>query len=347
MSRSASLAHAPTSVVNRDDWPLLRRMFNLPVPAVRQRMDAWKRLAESGSPVSVNEVQEPSFPGAQRGRGIFSPSRVYWQNMLGGEVRLPKFVGHELKGGRVMPGRLQLPRGDLIVKRTVSEFSFDLTELDGICASKSSDRHFESVEDFGRDFCQREGAKEDEAHLARMLGWKELRLISSPGSDHVCMTLWDPRLFVANGGGSHHLAGAVYIARQLGKRVPIKSRLCLSAFNAAAWAQLAEDYRVILQAPHARGWSRHAVAELLGACFVEEIPPVVGEGNLFLIPRRVAAANDVTAVITSRGDVDVSEEFMALVRAQDAALASVCKRWPQLAPELAELTTSRGADAIA
>ncbi len=139
---------------------------------------------------------------------------------------------------------------------------------------------------------------------------------------------------------SHHLAGAVYIARRIGKAVPIQARLLVSAFNAAAWRRLTEDYQVFLQAPQARGWSRHAVTELLGACFVAEIPPVVGEGKLFLIPRRDAAAGDVSAVITSRGDIDVTEHFMALVRAQDAALAAVCERWPHLGPELAELTAS-------
>jgi len=328
----------PASVANRSDWPLLRRTFNMPVPAVRRRMDAWKRLAESGAPLPTKEVREPRFPGIRR-PGIFSPSRIYWQNMFASEARLDKFRGHVWRDGRVVPGRLMFPHGNLVLKKTIDSFSFDLLDLDGICASKSSERHFESVDDFGRDFCRADGATESEAELIRMLSWDEVRLTKSPDSE-LCLTLWDPRLFVANSGGSHHLAGAAHIARRIGKSVPIRARLVVSAFNAAAWDRLIQDYRVLLESPQSRGWSRHAVAELIGACFVEEVAPIVGEGKLVVLPRRDAAADDVTAVLESRGAIDVTRHFEEIVRGQDDAITAVCERWPQLASHLTDLRAS-------
>lgn len=326
----------PSSIANRSNWPFLRRVFNRPAPAVRRRMDAWNRLAESGSSTPLKGALEPYFPGLRRA-GIFESSRVSWQTMLGEEVRSTKFAGHEWQGGRVMPGRLQLPRGDLIVQKTIRSFSFDLTEIEGICKSKSSGRYFESVDDFGRDFCRSENAIETEADLSKMLDWMEVRLINSPGSDHLCLTLWDPRLFVANDGGSHHLAGAAYIARRIGKSVPIQARLVVSAFNAAAWERLIQDYRVFLEAPRSRGWSRHAVAELLGACFFEEIPPIVGDGKLIVLPRQDAAVSDVSEVLGSRGVIDVTRHFEEIVLRQNEVIAAICERWPQLATDLTDL----------
>ncbi len=301
-----------------------------------RRIEAWTTLSQSGDPSVRTRPNSPTFPGRRR-PGIWGSSRVYWENMLGGTRRTPKFTGMVWKDGRVIPGRLNLPSGPLVVSKRIDSFTCDLTDIQGITASRSEDRHFDSVHDFGQDFCVYEQAEVTEAGLASMLRWFEVRLINSPGSDHLCIALWDPRLHVANGGGSHHLAGAAFISRRLGKAVPIEERLIVSAFNPKAWARLLEEYWVLQEPPKAKGWHRHAVAELLGCCFIQKIPESLGGGNLILLPRHNAASADVVSVLVGRGAMDVSANFVEILRVQESAIVPLCERLPQLAPHLTDI----------
>ena len=107
-------------------------------------------------------------------------------------------------------GSLVCPVGSIADVRNVTDFAFDITEIDGISNSKSEHRYFASVKDFGRDFSTYKKASVDEAGLQQMLDHREVRIVQPRTTDRVGMRLWDGRLFLYNAGGSHHFAGCIY-----------------------------------------------------------------------------------------------------------------------------------------
>lgn len=88
-----------------------------------------------------------------------------------------------------------------------------------------------------------------EAKLAENLAHTEIRIIHAPsgGGDHFERNAWDAgRLFLINGGGSHHFAAAKYIAARLQRSVPLRGRLNSYSLNAAAVASLCRDFAMFV-----------------------------------------------------------------------------------------------------
>ncbi|MGP8437915.1 DUF6685 family protein [Paraburkholderia fungorum] len=130
-----------------------------------------------------------------------------------------------LTSGGLSGQRLTCPAGSIACARTVDGFEFDITDVDGISNSKSAGRSFNSVDEFGLDFSTYKKCPVDETGLIRMLDHYEVRIARPRTTDRLGMRLWDGRLFLYNAGGSHHFAGAAYIAGQLRRRVPLRAGL--------------------------------------------------------------------------------------------------------------------------
>src|SRR5690606_26581148 len=68
--------------------------------------------------------------------------------------------------------------------------------------------------------------------LAANLAHDEIRIIHREDpSDYFRTYTWDGRLFLINGGGSHHFAAAKYIAKRLHIEVPITGKLLVKSIN--------------------------------------------------------------------------------------------------------------------
>lgn len=321
----------PVAVLQADAWPLWRRWLRWPTPLSRFRGERWRKLVEGVR--RLEGEMDLVFP-LRRRAGIFKGSTVMWDHLAQTSPSIDKstYGGWCFKGVQGNQSRVTNPCGALAETIRVPDFDFDITEVEGICNSQSEDRSFDSVQDFGRDYAAYLKVSADEAGFAVMTRHREVRLIHSPGSDTLMLQAWDGRLFVCNGGGSHHLAGAAYIAREIGRAMPLRAQLSLDCLNAPAWRWLLEQF-FVLQVPR-----NHRVladvAMLAGAAYLIELPVWVSQSSLLLIPSQARVSRDIVDIHLTAGVREVAEDIAELLRLQAETVVALGQRFPALRPQL-------------
>lgn len=308
-------AHPPACVLQKRAWPAWRRWFDRPPAPARARVDAWAELTQSLD--RWEDLSVPFWPDAI-GQGIFGDSitRVDFLDAFASDVPLT-LEGRVATMGGLRRVPLTCPHGRLALAAKVQEFDFDITEVQAIAASKSSDRFFESVRSFGQDFVQFKATPVDAEGLATMLAHGEVRLVHGTGADAVSLRLWDGRLVLKNDGGSHHFAGAAYIAESIGARVPLRAPLTIATLNERAVAWLVTDF-VPLAVPdrtalHLMG----NLARLIGACYELRVPDVVcTDARVLLLPGGQPGSAAAVDVLLAAGAVPLTPWFEDLLARQ-------------------------------
>ena len=214
-------------------------MLNRPSVVDVSRMNAWLRLIQELA--SLNRASLPKPIGVRR-TGIFGESIVRADFLQAYEHEGFALYGLVLDGGTLRNRTLLCPAGKLAFTRQISRFEFALTDVDGIAASKSSDRHFESVRDFGFDYVTYKKESVDADGLTRMLGHREIRIMRPDTSERAGVRAWDGRLFLYNAGGSHHFAGASYISAVTRHTVPLRADLEFVELNAGVVRWLLDEF---------------------------------------------------------------------------------------------------------
>lgn len=321
----------PVAVLEADAWPLWRRWLRWPAPMARLREERWRKVVEGVR--QLNGEVGLAFPPPRRA-GIFNGSAVMWDHLAQTSPSIDKasYGGWCFKGAQGNRSRMVNPYGALAQTIRVPDFDFDITEIAGICNSKSNERHFDSVPDFGRDFTSFKQVPVDEAGLATMTRHREIRLIHSPGSDTLMLQAWDGRLFVCNGGGSHHLAGAAYIAHEIGRPLPLRAQLSLGCLNAPAWRWLLEQFFVLHVPRNHRVLAD--VAMLAGAAYLIDLPNWVSQSSLLLMPRQARVSRDIVDIHLTAGVREVAEDIAELLRLQATTVRELGQRFPALCPQL-------------
>ncbi|WP_429555043.1 DUF6685 family protein [Paraburkholderia sp. MM5477-R1] len=224
---------------------------------------------------------------------------------------------------------LTCPAGSIANARKVADFAFDITDIDGIGSSKSQDRYFASVKDFGLDFSSYKKTSVDEAGLQRMLKHREVRIVQPQTTDRVGVRLWDGRLFLYNAGGSHHFAGAAYIAAQLRRSVPLRARLEVIELNEGVI-----DWLLSLFIPFSvpKGIAlklRQLCATVLGGAYTLRIPDIVATSTaVLLLPAESNSIAAVSDLLLKAGIQNVRPWFESLVAQQRSNLPVLQQRFP-------------------
>lgn len=322
------LAGLPSAVLRESGWPTWRRWLSSPDPKALARIRAWRNLqrAVDSGPAGV----APSQPW-RAAVGIFGESRVPWEHLNGlgdaaifqGKLRDPS--------GRISRATCTCPFGNLVLVDALDDFECDISDVEGISASKSASILFEDVQEFGRYFNEYKQATLDEHGLDVMLRHQEIRIIHRPGIDSFHLSTWDGRLFLGNHGGSHHFAGASYIAQRIGRSVPVRGRLHIRRLNVAAWQWLLDKFHVLFTCAEALRWVAADAAEVVDEFYVLDLPPRVGDGRLLLIPREHEASAALSDLLCERAARDVSHELHALLATQDEVRVGLAERWPSIA----------------
>lgn len=322
------LSDVPPTVLKMDTWPLWRRMTMRPDDHARTRIQAWRELTRHAS--ASTPEPKVKLPGARQ-PGIFDASIVYWDLLVGHSARGTTFHGMVTRQEkRVLRGSITNPHGPLVLTGTINDFTCDITDVEGITSSKSSEQHFETVDEFGRSYCDFLGTALTPGGLASMLSHNEIRISHRTSTDHFRLAIWDGRLILANDGGSHHFAGAAHIARAIGQAVPLTAQLNVSWLHEPAWKWLLARYRFVHSPAPRRLWSLMGAATLVGECFSIKLPSRLGDGELVLIPRAAPAHSALCDVLARHGAWDVSNELQVLLEAQASVKQSLARRWPQI-----------------
>lgn len=322
------LAGLPSAVLRESGWPTWRRWLGSPDPRALARIRAWRNLQRAVDGGSAGVAPSPPWQAAV---GIFDESRVAWEHLndlddaaiFQGRVRNAS--------GRISRATCTCPFGNLVQIDTLDDFECDISDVEGISASKSASISFKDIQEFGRYFNEYKRATLDEHGLAVMLRHQEIRIIHRPGFDSFHLSMWDGRLFLGNHGGSHHFAGASYIAQHIGRPVPLRGRLHIKRLNVEAWSWLLEKFHVLFTCAEALRWVAGDAAELVDAFYALDLPPRVGDGRLMLIPREHEASAALSDLLCEGAAKDVSQELLAVLATQDEVRAGLAERWPSIA----------------
>lgn len=324
----------PVAVLQAAAWPTWRRWLRWPTPLSKFRAERWNKVSEGLH--RLEGIADLAFPPVRRA-GIFKGSTVMWDHLAQASSSIDKsrYPGWTFTGTQGLRSRVANPQGALAETISISDFAFDITEIDGICNSQSDDRFFEGVHEFGRDYVRYMRVPIDGAGLAAMSRHREVRLIHSPGTDTMWLQAWDGRLFVRNDGGSHHLAGAAYIACETGRPMRLQAPLSLDWLNVPAWHWLLAQFH-ILQVPR-KYRVLNDVAALAGAAYVIELPNWASQSTLLLIPRHVPVGEDLVALHEKVGLREVAGDIVELLRLQAATVLELEQRFPALRPLLDQI----------
>jgi hypothetical protein len=315
------LDDVPSEVLALSAWPLWRRLLLRPPEEAKTRIKAWRDLACRDR---LHIGPPPPFPFI-RPKGIFGESRTYWERLVGYDGRGTKFEGLTFSYNRVRRSTIGNPHGPLVLTTTADRFECDITDIEGISASKSSDLHFDSVDAFGRYFNELKRAPITPEGLAVMLKHGEVRVTHSPGADAFSVAMWDGRLFLDNHGGSHHFAGAAYIARAIGQPLPIAARLKVHCLNVPSWTRLIERSHLLHVPSRPRHWSIADTARLVGETYKMELPGSLGGGDILMLPRAAPSIRLVIDALANKGVPEVTPYFEDLLISQ----AEIQRRWSE------------------
>ena len=320
------LATVPCAVAQRENWTWWRRRVERPSMDDIARMFAWLALQDE-----LRMLDPATLPAALdvRGSGIW-----------GGSLRRADFLREYNETGLSLEGlwltsaglRSRLvtcPAGSIANSRTIADFAFDITDIDGISNSRSEHRYFASVKDFGLDFSTYKKASVDEAGLQQMLDHHEVRIVQPRTTDRLGMRLWDGRLFLYNAGGSHHFAGAAYIAGQLQRPVSLRARLEVIELNEDVIDWLLALFVPLAVPEGLVSRLRRQCAAVVGSAYSLPIPGVLAAGTAILL---LPASNNATAVVCDlfrvAGIADVRTWFESLLAEQRSNLPLLRQRFP-------------------
>ncbi len=111
----------------------------------------------------------------------------------------------------------------LIAREHATKHTFDIKEIKGLAASKSSDYPFDSISQFAVERCQKYIGDGLAPRLDRNMEWGEIHLDRMS----FCHFSWAKQHtpFWMNSGGSHHFAAAHYVASRQGLNFKLEGRL--------------------------------------------------------------------------------------------------------------------------
>lgn len=219
----------------------------------------------------------------------------------------------------------------------------DLAQVDGFSASKSTLRDFTSTDQLVEVRSREMIDRIDAAKLAENLAHPEIRILNrARTSDHFYRFAWDGRLFLANAGGSHHLAAAKYIATRMGHKVELRGTLRTYALNEDAVQSLCGDYEMLVMPDSAALWNDtyDALHALRATWYHHPLPRHAGKGSVVLLPRSerrsMAAARDLHRA----GWSSLNDHFKVLLDKQRLFLSALLEQ-PMWRPAASAAPISR------
>lgn len=152
--------------------------------------------------------------------------------------------------------------------------------------------------------------------LAKCLAHREIRIIHSAGGggDFFARFNWDGPLWLMNGGGSHHLAGAKYVAARLRLPVPLNGMLRTYAFNLEAIASLRLEFEIFAIRDEARITNAFsdAMRDARATWLWHKLPRPYTNARAILLPKSEGNSMRVAHSLCDAGMLDLGAHWSAL-----------------------------------
>lgn len=306
-----------------ENWSWWRRKLSLPTQKVRARLEVVEALESSIN--FVRRLPQPMWPNIV-GQGIFGSSvcRLEMLDSRRGPENL-QVPGWIYRANSTNKHRIECPFGRLTLSARQSVFSFDGREIGGMWSSKSSECYFSTICEFGASYTAYMKTTHDDAGLKAMLSHGEIRVIHG-GADHMTIDLWDGRLFLGNSGGSHHLAGGIYIADRIKADIPLTARLNVEVLNEKAIQWMLAKFKILVVPK--QGGCTFAIARALGECYELDVPPCISDNaKLVLMPIELAGVARVVDALVDAGAIEVGSWFENALSRQQRNRAALADRF--------------------
>ncbi|TAL63593.1 MAG: hypothetical protein EPN79_15665 [Burkholderiaceae bacterium] len=216
--------------------------------------------------------------------------------------------------------------GRLASLREQTGWHCDIRDIAGFSASKSDLDRTATMDDFARAFCPRYIEDVSETGLRKNLAHSEIRILHSANSaDHFVSYAWDGRLMLANGGGSHHLAAACYIARRTKTAVPVAGTLYEYKLDPTAINALRGSYEILLVPDDVR--FSNGLFDALQADAVShywmDVPRQLPGLQALLLPRGEVRSMRAAEILKEAGAFDLGQHLTNLVVLQERHAATL------------------------
>ncbi len=196
----------------------------------------------------------------------------------------------------------------------------DIQCVSGLAASKSSLTRFTTLDELVETNSREMISPVTEEQLRVNLAHDEIRIVNhAKTSDHFARYLWDSRLFLINGGGSHHFSAARYIAARLGISVPLRGRLLIHSINPLSLEILLRKFDCFLIRDDLKASYQfnNAMMRFRATYLSHPMPaPYGGKGCIFL-PKSEPRSAKVSSILRSAGFFDIGAFLRGLISEQN------------------------------
>lgn len=277
-----------------------------------------------GKPLSVQRMLE-AYPEAvvtlhDRPPSINAESVGRWHELVevGRPYRPGTLTGWKATSeGGYEAFRLAREEYSQIVRCEVTEnWTCGVQEIHGFSSSKADLSAYIDTDAMAEDragFLIRDVSPEA---LAKCLAHREIRIIHSAagGGDFFARFNWDGPLWLMNGGGSHHLAAAKYIAARLGLHVPLNGTLKTYSFNLEAIASLRLEFEIYAIRDEARiiNAFSDAMRDARATWLWHKLPRPYTNARSILLPRSEVNSMRVAHSLCEAGLLDLGTLWTAL-----------------------------------
>lgn len=213
-----------------------------------------KFLHSRGRPARLEDAIKSGrlapFPLTPPADTFWTRSVVYWEDWM--ESSSPSFNFRPYTLDYRKPGcdrrlegyQLALPEVEHLIREVViSDYSCDITDIQGISASKSGEYDIRDIDEFPILRCPDWAEPVTEEHLEKNMRHGELRLDRMRFAEYP----WTERRFYwLNDGGSHHFGAARYQASRLNIAVPLTGKLHRYSVNLQMIAALRSKWHLFV-----------------------------------------------------------------------------------------------------
>lgn len=242
---------------------------------------------------------------------------VRWNELGDYSYRFNMREGH-MRGRRKVGGRVEaasIVNHALMNLGTVNEIesaTFDINDIHGIFAAKNGPSTefglFRSLDDWIAKSSPELVQPITERKLEENLSHRGINILHKRG-DHLVYFKWHQKAYLANTDGGHHFAAARYIARRLGRRVPVTGKLYSYGIDTSAAVALNNEF-AIFAVPDG---NIDLIHDLYKETYKSQVTwywrpfprPLQNRQRLIFLPRAVAKSRRVADIFLARRFVDI------------------------------------------
>lgn len=205
---------------------------------------------------------------------------------------------------------------NLCRQESIRNWTCDIQNVVGLSESKSNLDDFINLDSMVETNSKEMIESITEENLMKNLAHKEIRILREDFGDYFSTHLWDGRIFLMNSGGSHHFAAARYIAARIGRKVPLKGKLCIYSINPTAVHALRKIFD-IYSISNDPSIDFHGAMQKFRATYLQcRLPTPNRDANAVFLPKDCLRSMRISKAFKKAGIFDIGEYLSDLVYQQ-------------------------------